>query len=53
MAKVLDSAPEQLGNYLDEPRKMLINGEWISTDETFETINPATGKVITLSLIHI
>lgn len=47
MAKVLDSAPEQLGNYLDEPRKMLINGEWISTDETFETINPATGKVIT------
>lgn len=32
-----------------EPGKLLINGEWVNSSrhQTFETINPATGKVIT------
>lgn len=30
-----------------EAGKLLINGEWISTSKSFDTINPASGEVIT------
>jgi aldehyde dehydrogenase (NAD+) len=30
-----------------EPGKLLINGEWVGGAGTFETINPATGEVLT------
>src|SRR5438046_1544732 len=30
-----------------EPGKLLINGEWVSASQTFDTVNPATGEVIT------
>lgn len=30
-----------------EPGKLLIEGEWVATAKTFDTINPATGEVIT------
>lgn len=49
MVKVLDSVSERLVGYLSETRKMLINGEWTAaaSGKTFETVNPATGEVIT------
>ncbi len=30
-----------------EPGKLLIGGEWVSASQNFDTINPATGEVIT------
>ena len=30
-----------------EPGRLLIGGEWVATGKTFDTINPATGEVIT------
>jgi len=30
-----------------EPGKLLMNGEWVEGGRTFETINPATGEVLT------
>ena len=30
-----------------KPGKLLINGEWVATTKSFETINPATGDVLT------
>src|ERR1700737_3300555 len=30
-----------------EPGRLLIGGEWLSTSKTFDTVNPATGEVIT------
>ncbi len=30
-----------------KPGKLLINGEWVETGKTFDTINPATGEVLT------
>ncbi len=30
-----------------EPGRFLINGEWISVSKSFDTINPATGEVLT------
>ena len=30
-----------------EPGRLLINGEWVGGSKTFETINPATGEVLT------
>ena len=30
-----------------KPGKLLINGEWAETAQTFDTINPATGEVLT------
>lgn len=47
MAKILESKSNILESYLEGPKKMLINGRWTASEETFETINPATGKVIT------
>jgi phenylacetaldehyde dehydrogenase len=34
--------------FLDEPRKMLINGEWVdsASGKTFQSFNPATGGVL-------
>ncbi|HTM90148.1 MAG TPA: aldehyde dehydrogenase family protein, partial [Terriglobales bacterium] len=30
-----------------EPGRLLIGGEWLATAKTFDTVNPATGEVIT------
>jgi len=30
-----------------KPGRLLIGGEWIGTSKTFETVNPATGEVLT------
>ena len=30
-----------------EPGKLLINGEWVDASKHFNTINPATGEVLT------
>ena len=40
---------QQVRAYLDEPRKMLINGEWVdsASGKTFQIFNPATGGVLT------
>ena len=34
--------------FLDEPRKMLINGKWVdsASGKTFQSFNPATGSVL-------
>jgi len=39
---------QQVRAYLDEPRKMLINGEWVdsASGKTFQSFNPATGGVL-------
>ena len=39
---------QQVRAYLDEPRKMLINGEWVdsASGKTFQSFNPATGSVL-------
>jgi len=35
-------------NFISSPRKMLINGQWVgsASGKNFDTLNPATGKVI-------
>src|SRR5262249_39833673 len=39
---------QQVRAFLDEPRKMLINGEWVdsASGKTFQSFNPATGGVL-------
>jgi phenylacetaldehyde dehydrogenase len=39
---------QQVRAFLDEPRKMLINGEWVdsASGKTFQSFNPATGDVL-------
>jgi phenylacetaldehyde dehydrogenase len=38
----------QVAEFIDKPRKMLINGQWVnaSSGKTFPTYNPATGEVL-------
>src|SRR3981081_3961396 len=38
----------RVANFIEKPRKMLINGKWInaSSGKTFPTYNPATGEVL-------
>src|SRR5271170_4711073 len=38
----------QVADFLDKPRKMLINGQWVNaaSGKTFPTYNPATGEVL-------
>ncbi len=38
----------QVAEFLDQPRKMLINGRWVNaaSGKTFPTYNPATGEVL-------
>src|ERR1700733_12060833 len=38
----------QVAEFLDKPRKMLINGQWVDavSGKTFPTYNPATGEVL-------
>ena len=38
----------QVAEFIDKPRKMLINGKWINaaSGKTFPTYNPATGEVL-------
>lgn len=33
--------------FLDQPQKILIGGEWCETKEIFQTINPSNGKILT------
>src|SRR3974377_2337861 len=37
-----------VAEFIDKPRKMLINGEWVNaaSGKTFPTYNPATGEVL-------
>src|SRR5215472_2114093 len=39
----------QVAEFIDKPRKMLINGQWVNaaSGKTFPTYNPATGEVLT------
>ena len=38
----------QVAEFIDKPRKMLINGQWVNaaSGKTFPTYNPATGEVL-------
>ncbi|MGD0568009.1 MAG: aldehyde dehydrogenase family protein [Candidatus Sulfotelmatobacter sp.] len=38
----------QVADFIDKPRKMLINGKWVNSisGKTFPTYNPATGEVL-------
>ncbi|HVE75202.1 MAG TPA: aldehyde dehydrogenase family protein, partial [Actinomycetota bacterium] len=47
MAISFDVVPE-VEKFLQEPRKMLIGGEWLEAEsgETFDTLDPANGQVI-------
>src|ERR1700692_115452 len=38
----------QVAEFIDKPRKMLINGKWVNaaSGKTFHTYNPATGEVL-------
>src|ERR1700716_3933473 len=38
----------QVADFIEKPRKMLINGKWINSasGKTFPTYNPATGEVL-------
>ena len=38
----------QVAEFIDKPRKMLINGKWVNSasGKTFPTYNPATGEVL-------
>src|ERR1700675_3943391 len=38
----------RVAEYLDKPRKMLIDGKWVDaiSGKTFPTYNPATGEVL-------
>jgi phenylacetaldehyde dehydrogenase len=40
----------KLHEFLDKPRKMLINGKWVNaaSGKTFPTFNPATGEVLAM-----
>ena len=40
----------KLHEFLDKPRKMLINGKWVNAapGKTFPTFNPATGEVLAM-----
>src|SRR5579863_7550766 len=39
----------RVAEFIDKPRKMLINGKWVNaaSGKTFPTYNPATGEVLT------
>ena len=38
----------QVAEFIDKPRKMLINGQWVNaaSGKTFPSYNPATGEVL-------
>ena len=38
----------QVAEFIDKPRKMLINGQWVNSvsGKTFPTYNPSTGEVL-------
>jgi phenylacetaldehyde dehydrogenase len=38
----------RVADFIDKPRKMLINGKWVNaaSGKTFPTYNPATGEVL-------
>lgn len=44
----VDLMPE-VEKFLQEPRKMLIDGEWVeaASGKMFETADPATGEMLT------
>ena len=38
----------RVAEFIDQPRKMLINGRWVNaaSGKTFPTYNPATGEIL-------
>src|SRR5258708_26794245 len=46
MATTIAQLSKNVTTFLDQPKRMLINGEWIdsASGKTFETFNPATGE---------
>ncbi len=38
----------QVADFIEKPRKMLINGKWVNaiSGKTFPTYNPSTGEVL-------
>ena len=38
----------QVAEFIEKPRKMLINGKWVNSisGKTFPTYNPATGEIL-------
>ncbi len=48
MATAVSEIHPQVAEFIDKPRKMLINGKWINaaSGKTFPTYNPATGEVL-------
>src|SRR5260221_7407421 len=50
MGVAISSLPldSRVHEFLDKPRKMLINGKWVdaASGKTFPTFNPATGEVL-------
>ena len=42
------STEQKVQTFLAEPRKMLINGQWVdsASGKTFQTFNPATGSIL-------
>jgi aldehyde dehydrogenase (NAD(P)+) len=46
MSDLFTSLSTPNGKTLEQPLGLFINNEWVKTEETFETINPTTGKPI-------
>ena len=52
MGVAISSLPldSRVHEFLEKPRKMLINGKWVdaASGKTFPTFNPATGEVLAM-----
>ena len=48
MATAVSPIDSRVSEFLEKPRKMLINGKWVDaiSGKTFPTYNPATGEVL-------
>lgn len=46
MSELFTTITTPNGKTIEQPLGLFINNEWIATKETFETINPSTGKPI-------
>lgn len=48
MSMAAPAIPKRIQSFLNAPRKLLINGEWVESQDgkTFEVVNPANAEVI-------
>src|SRR6201984_1716141 len=48
MATAVSPIDSRVNEFLEKPRKMLIDGKWVNSisGKTFPTYNPATGEVL-------